>query len=166
MLIDLDDPPVEPITLAETKTFLRVDHGDDDGLIATLIASARQTLENHLNVAMIRRSMQLSSPATDELRLPRWPVTSVETVLVDGEQATDYIVNLRKRPATVCASAMGHVEIAFTAGYGTEPSDIPAPLRQALLLLVARAYEHRDDTLSTLPLMVDALTMPYRVVGL
>ncbi|GLQ19664.1 head-tail connector protein [Algimonas porphyrae] len=166
MLIDLDDPPVEPITLAETKTFLRVDHDDDDGLIATLIASARQTLENHLNVAMIRRSMQLSSPATDEFRLPRWPVTSVETVLVDGEQATDYIVNLRKRPATVCASAMDHVEIAFTAGYGTEPSDIPAPLRQALLLLVAQAYEHRDATPSTLPLMVDALTMPYRVVGL
>jgi uncharacterized phiE125 gp8 family phage protein len=36
---------VEPITLAEAKTHLRVDFADDDALITTLIAAARQQAE-------------------------------------------------------------------------------------------------------------------------
>ncbi len=36
------------------------------------------------------------------------------------------------------------IEIDFTAGYGATPSHVPAPIRQALLLLVAHWYERRD----------------------
>lgn len=166
MLIDISDPPVEPVTLAETKTFLRVDHDDEDALINTLIASARETLEAHLNVAMIARPMQFATTPADMICLPRWPVIQVETVIADGVATTDYRAELRRRPSTLCVSANDHVEIGFTAGYGSDPSDVPAPLRQAMLLLVSRAYEHRDDAPPGMPLMVDALTMPYRVVGL
>ena len=166
MLIDIGDPPVEPVSLSETKTFLRVDHDEDDALINTLIASARASLEAHLNVAMIARPMQVSTEAASEIRLPRWPVIQIDTVLSDGEPATGFTPNLRRRPSTLCVRATDFVEVAFTAGFGSTREDIPAPLRQAMLLLVARAYEYRDDTPSSMPLMVDALTMPYRVVGL
>jgi len=166
MLIDLQPPPVEPISLAEAKAFIRVDHDDEDALIATLIASARERLEAYLNIAMIARPMQVSVPAACEVRLLRWPVISVETVLSDGVEMTDYHVDLRRRPATLSVFATDHIEIAFTAGYGPDPEDVPAPLRQAMLLLVARGFEHRDGDADTMPLMVDALTMPYRVVGL
>ena len=37
----------EPITLAEAKDFLRVDHSDDDTLISALITAARQMCEEY-----------------------------------------------------------------------------------------------------------------------
>ena len=166
MLKDLQPPPLEPITLAEAKAFLRVDHDAEDELIETLIISARERLEAHLNLALIARPMQLATSASGEIALPRWPVTSVEIVIADGAPTSDFVTDLRKRPSTVTVCADDQVEIEFTAGYGSTTTDVPAPLRQALLLLVAKSYEYRGDAEPPLPLMVDALTMPYRVIGL
>jgi uncharacterized phiE125 gp8 family phage protein len=39
----------------------------------------------------------------------------------------------------------GHVEVVFTAGFGTAWSDVPADLRQAVLMLAADLYERRDE---------------------
>jgi uncharacterized phiE125 gp8 family phage protein len=45
-MLTLLDPPVDPLlTLEETKTFLRVDTGDDDTLILGLIAAATARLD-------------------------------------------------------------------------------------------------------------------------
>lgn len=171
MLSDLQPPPAEPATLEEAKTYLRIDHSDEDALIQTLIASAREQLEARLGIAMITRPMQMARSGGGNITLPRWPVSSVDAVLADGTPSPDYSANLRCRPSTVDVCASDHVEIAFTAGYGLTPDSVPTPLRQAVLLMVAYAYEHRGDGQGegrpgTVPLMVDALTMPYRVVGL
>lgn len=166
MLTDLNPPPAEPITLAEAKAFLRVDYDDEDALIQTLIASARDRLETHLNITMISRSMRWSGSSGEAVKLPRWPVISVDSVNVDGVQTDNIIADIRCRPGQVTIGAADAVEIIFTAGYGLEPGDVPAPLRQAILLLVSRGFEHRDGSPDRMPLMVDALTMPYRVVGL
>ncbi|MGJ8561088.1 MAG: head-tail connector protein [Litorimonas sp.] len=166
MLTDLNPPPAEPISLSEAKAFLRVDHDDEDALIQTLIASARERLESHLNITMVQRSMQVAVSSGETIKLPRWPVLSIDRVTIDGEPTYDFVADLRCRPARIKVDTLGAFEIIFTAGYGAVPSDVPAPLRQAMLLLVARGFEHRDGSSDTLPLMVDALTMPYRVVGL
>ena len=59
------------------------------------------------------------------------------------------------------------VAITFTAGYGA-PADVPAAIRQAMLLLVTQWYEHRQvtGTGSTLPFAVEALLAPYRRIRL
>lgn len=166
MLTDLQPPPVEPISIDEAKAFLRIDHADEDTLIATLIRSACERLEDRLNLAMIARPMRFLTTSTGEICLPRWPVVSVAAVQHDQEMIADYSLDLNSRPARLFNLPSGEINIDFTAGYGTQPSDVPAPLRQAMLLLIARGFEIRGDEPDTLPLMVDALTMPYRVVGL
>ena len=150
MLIHPNPPPAEPVTLAETKSFLRVDHDHEDALIATLIAAARDRIETLLGVAMIERDFAYAAePGT--VVLPRWPVSSV----------AGHTPKLARRP--VCVDVESEQTITFTAGYGADPSDVPAPLRQALLLLVAHGYAHRE-TDAGLPMMVQALIQPFRVV--
>ena len=41
----LTGPAVEPLSLDDARSFLRVEHGDDDPLIAALIVGARMHVE-------------------------------------------------------------------------------------------------------------------------
>ena len=66
----------------------------------------------------------------------------------------------------VTAAANG-IAISFIAGFGTAVTDVPAPVRQAMLLLTAHWFEHRDpieigqpDT--AIPKAVSDLLRPYR----
>jgi uncharacterized phiE125 gp8 family phage protein len=63
------------------------------------------------------------------------------------------------------------IEIDLTAGYGAAPEDVPGPIRQALLLLVAHWYEHRDpieigSQAAAIPADVSQLLNPFRAVRL
>ena len=65
-----------------------------------------------------------------------------------------YSVDVLSEPARLVLSAgavqlsparlLNAFEVAFTAGYGDEASDVPAPIRHALKLLVAHWFEHRE----------------------
>lgn len=62
-------------------------------------------------------------------------------------------------------AAAGGIAIDVVAGFGASPEDVPAPLRQAIRLLVARWFENRGDgSRSDAPLPPDiaALVTPYR----
>ena len=52
----LTGPAVEPVSLEEAKTFLRVEHSDDDQVIGTLIASARMHVEAQAKIALITQN--------------------------------------------------------------------------------------------------------------
>src|SRR5690242_14642320 len=55
----LTPPAVEPLSLAEAKAFLRVEHDDDDDIIAALIAGARIHVEAQTRRALITQSWRL-----------------------------------------------------------------------------------------------------------
>jgi len=49
-------PSVEPLTLPEAKSWLRVDVADDDTLITDLIKDAREFVENHTAMALLTQT--------------------------------------------------------------------------------------------------------------
>lgn len=66
------------------------------------------------------------------------------------------------------ASQPGAVTIRYTAGYGDDGASVPAPLRQAMLLIVGHLFEHRESVsevtnLAELPMGVQYLLAPYTV---
>ncbi len=55
----LTGPAVEPLSLDEAKTFLRVEHSDDDQVIGALIASARMHVEAQAKIALLTQNWRM-----------------------------------------------------------------------------------------------------------
>jgi len=182
-------PECEPVTVAEAKAHLRVDGEAEETLIASLILTSRLHVEAALGLALLTQSWRLSLdawPAARDVELPLYPLQSVDELRVRDAAGAATVIGagayvadigsraprlVRKGPLPVPGLPANGIEIDFTAGYGDDPGDVPAPIREALLLLVAHWYEHRDpievggaDT--AVPGAVSALLAPYKRVRL
>jgi len=159
-------PATEPVTLAEAKVDLRVDHTDDDALITGLIVAARAEAELLSRRALINRTLEMSLcgwPSTGKIYLPYPPVVSVTSVtyydinnVLQTMTAGDYILIADVEPGVV---ALGYnktwptaslrevspVRVRWVAGYGAEASDVPNRYQVLIRSLVAVRYESRDE---------------------
>jgi uncharacterized phiE125 gp8 family phage protein len=64
--------------------------------------------------------------------------------------------------------AANGLEINFTAGYGSSPTNVPEPIRVAILQYMTFLYEHRGDferfPAPTPPAVLDTLLRPYKIM--
>ena len=182
-------PAQEPVSLADAKAYCRVDVTDDDALLATLITAARSELERNLGRAFITQSWTYYLdrwPDGFAVPLPVAPVQSAEQMrvyalddsfavlqsssyLLDGLGSPPRLIRRGTLPWPVPLRPANGIAIDFTCGHGSQPTDVPAALRIATLLLVAHWYDHRDlaepgvAAGGGLPEMVRDLIAPYRV---
>ena len=77
----------EPVTLAEAKTYLGVTNTAEDTLITSQIAAARQIAEAFLSRDIVSKEYALTfiETRTGVLHLYNAPITSVTSVVIDGE---------------------------------------------------------------------------------
>lgn len=183
----LSGPASEPLMLAEAKAHLKVDTNDEDGLIQTLITAARLHVETLTERALITQNWRLirdAWPRGRVLQIPIGPVQAINDVRIYDDDdvvatvsAENYLVEVAGVPARLAmrggrawpkpGRALAGIEIDFTAGYGPEPQHVPASLRQAVLLLAAHWFTHREPVaLGNAPLpvpgTVDALLSAYK----
>lgn len=180
-------PALEPVTVAEAKAHLRIDGTAEDTLVASLILTSRLHVETALGLALVTQSWRLLLdrwPAEKNIELPLRPLQSIDEVRVLSASGDPTIIaagNYRADSASVPprlirtgviwpqpGQAANGVEVDFTAGYGALASDVPAPIRQALLLLVAHWYERREPIAIGSPEMavpgaISQLLEPYKV---
>ena len=162
-------PAIEPLTLQEAKSHLRVTASDDDSLILALITAVRQSLEGRfgeLQRALITQTWDwyydVDSPIPPAALIiplpPLQSVTSIKYIDVDGVlqtwDAAKYTVDatsLRGRvtpawgeswPEARCT--INAIIVRFVAGFGATAADVPAPIRHAMLLQIAHLYDNRD----------------------
>ena len=55
------------------------------------------------------------------------------------------------------------IEITFTAGMARLASDVPDAIKQAILLILGKMYELREDSVSRLPKASEYILDPYRI---
>jgi uncharacterized phiE125 gp8 family phage protein len=180
-------PAVEPVSIAEAKAWLRVDIDAEDALISTLVTSARLVLEAYTRLLFIEQSWRIlydSWPDGRQICIPLAPFLSLDGLtLYDSAgdpvavQTSDYILDPAPQGARILFKsapppperAAAGIELRVKAGFGPAPADIPAPLRQALMMLVARWFENRGDVAidaAALPDGIAPLVVPYRRVKL
>lgn len=186
----LTPPAVEPVTLTDTKAFLRVAHGDDDTAIAALIAGARSHVEAQTRRALVDQTWRLTRdawPADGRIAVLPAPLIAVTAARVVDDDGTPHAIDVQAFAADkVAAPALlsfapwslpapgrkvGGIEIDVAVGYGSAPADGPEPLRQAIRILVAHWYENRGlvavgHAVALLPQSAAALIAPYRVLSL
>lgn len=183
-------PAIEPVSIAEAKAHLRIDGNDENDLIGAMLVAARVHIEQLARRVLVEQGWRVyldQWPRKRIVTLSPAPLISVDQVTVydgDGEPVTvdpeDYEVDAVACPGRLILLSPAHsavgraangIEIDVTAGYGPSGIDVPAPLRQAIMMLAANIYEHRGPAGHDLgghvaPPGVHALIAPYRILKL
>ena len=175
----LESPAIDAV-VAEAKAYLRAEGTHEDGLIGRLAGSAVALCEAFVGQWLVVREGTEIVPAIGGWQrlqaIPVSAITAVETLAVDGSGIAlpmdDYEIDIDAAGAgwvrIGSSSETARARVKFVAGKATEWGDLPEPLRQGVLRLVAHFYSHRSDEIGTgPPAAVTALWRPWRriVVG-
>lgn len=186
-------PAASAVLLADAKAHLRVTGTAEDSLLEAYIAAAVLHVEEVSGRALVDQEWTMTLDAfpagNGPIVIPRPPLTAITSITyVDSDGATqtlsagDYLVDDASEPGAVTPAydvswpvtrtQRGAVTVVFTAGVEAPEDEsaplIPEPIRQAILLLVGHFYENREAisaaALTVVPMAVDALLAPYRMV--
>ena len=190
MLIEETPVPSGALPVAEFKAHLRfgsgfAEDGLQDAVLESFLRAAVSAIEARTGKILITREFSWSLTAWRNQMgqaLPVAPVNAiVELVLIDRFDAeavvdpSDYRLERdmqrpRLRPVGALLPTVptdGTVRIGFEAGFALTWSDLPSDLAQAVLLLAAHYYEHRNNTGlgdGCMPFGVTSLIERYRTV--
>ena len=173
-------PTVEPVSLEEAKLHLRVDSGDDNALITSLIKTARRFIESQTGKALIDQTWELRLDAAGEtIPIPKAPLLSVVSKIeVISEAGVTSEVSSSLYNSDTPQDSPGRVKlkegctwpdhrgfdsfiVTFVAGYGATATLVPDELRQGILQLVGHYYEGRQG--EELPSGIEAIIDSHRI---
>ena len=180
-------PVVEPLTVAEAKNHLRVEHNSEDDGIEALIASARSYAERVTGRQLITATWRIKLNRfpcgyLEAIEIPIAPLLTVVSVkyrdpadVLQTLATSEYVVDAPAGPYATTgrvylalnkswpaiAYRPDAVEVEFTAGYGPAAVNVPEELRQALLLLIEHWYGNRSAASE-----IDFKTVPFAAESL
>lgn len=167
-------PVTEPLSLAEAKLYLRVDGSAEDSVIMDMIVAVREAAEEYLHKSLITQSWVLTYEdyAPNRVSLPKGPVLNLTNVKTRDRAGNEATVNTTMYHLAATEDALHfestvlayEVQITYSSGYGGA-EDVPASIRQGLLLHLAALYEDRLGGMA-LPAAAVSLYKPRRQVRL
>lgn len=182
-------PVTEPVSVAEAKEQLHIDHDDEDAYVDALIVAARSYCEMVTQRSFVTRTYTAYMdcwPAA-KFTLPFPPLASVTSIKYYDDagspaatvSSSDYIVDAHSEPGRVALKSsaawptvnlreMNGVEVIYTAGYGNAGA-VPDLYKAAIKLLIGHLYENREAVTTaqgisvvTTPLGLEALLLADR----
>lgn len=174
-LVQLTPPEDEPVSLAEAKQFLRIEHTADDAVITRAIAAAREAAEQYLRLVFLPQEWKFTTgtPNHSVLRLPVGPaqgITSVAAIDDEGEEtALDedaYRLTLDGFGVIFeTLPTMERLAVTFEAALATDVAGVPALIKQGLLHHVAAMLAQREGFVP-MPISAISCYQPYRRIAL
>ena len=169
-LVRAVQPAVEPVALTDAKAHCRVDSSADDAYILSLIAAAREYVEERLDVTLITTTWEARYDAFPlwELVLPRPPMQPATVTVtyrdlggasqVVTSAASAFQVDSFATPGRIYPNYQGvwppvrgdenSIVVRWSAGYGASGASVPATIRHGILLLVGHWYANREPVTS------------------
>ena len=178
MGLRLIKPPaaVEPLSLEGLKQALRVDHTDDDVVLATYLTAAREWVERRIQrkIALETWELVIDYFPENEIMLPFGPVVSIVSIKYDdtlGFEQTispdDYeLDNTNPIPwvfsdsgwPTNTFDSFNAVRVRFVAGFEA-PQEAPHPMVAAVTLKTKEFYDGENTTAAVDNLLMNYYTM-------
>lgn len=200
-------PAVPVVTVAEARAQGVGSASDADSLVTALVAAATEHFDGRAGIlgrALVSQTWRLDTAGPDvcgrvRIDMPNVSAISSIAAVVDGSATTwsaaeyrlgsvgnFYFVEPKSGyswPST--DDVEDAIRVTFVAGYGATAADVPAPIRQAIILLAKHLYGLTERNLflardevpgvqvhqyvvseaagGVIGAAVDALTAPYRV---
>jgi len=194
-LVTVVAPTIQVVSVADVKAHARIDISDDDHQVQRKIAEATALVEDYCGLALLTQTLDWTFdefPCSEEseppyIALPRSPVSSVTSLTTTDEygnstvmSSSNYYVDTASHPGRLCLSSFAWwptyvrryagISIRFVAGW-TSATDVPAPIVEAVLHVVAWSYGFRGDDVvgglpgsaAQLPATVYEKLAPYRI---
>lgn len=179
-------PTTEPITLDELKAHLRITYIDEDDIIESYLVAARVYVENYCERSLFTQTWDYYTdrfpPGDEPFVLSRGQYASVSTFTYKDTASvqqtltsTDYQIESSRDRFRVYPAldevwpdtdlSIDNVNFRFVAGWSTVAA-IPRPLKQAIMILAANWYKHRESIVTgtivqDVPHSVEALLSDY-----
>lgn len=149
----LQGPKTEPVSRSELRDHLHLD-ASQDGLLGSLIAAARMTIEAQSGLRLIEQDWRVffDDCPTMPIVLPVPPVRRIKAVKKSGHASRvlasseyDLLAGNRLEILSLDRQANAQpIEVDLVAGFGAAESDVPADLRLAVKSLAAHWYDVDD----------------------
>lgn len=158
-------PSAEPVAIEDVQDHLSVARGQDTIQISGMLASARIEFEDLTWRKLINQTltMTLDRFPPGDIILPFAPLSTVtsiqyvdDTGVVQTWAASNYNVDSNSEPGRIERSfgniypstrvQNNAVTIIYTAGYGSEPTDVPEDIRHMLMMRVGEMYQNRETS--------------------
>ncbi|MEO0937007.1 MAG: head-tail connector protein [Pseudomonadota bacterium] len=169
MLTEETPVPSAALPLEAFKAHLRLGTGFGTGAVQDevlegFLRAAVASIEARTGKILFTRSFSWSETMWRDLDGAGFPIAPVSTITrvalvdrngtrTDVDAASYWLEQDSQRPrlrpvgtALPTIPAAGSVIVSFDAGFGADWTDLPADLRQAVLLLAAHYYEFRNET--------------------
>lgn len=165
-LVRVTQPTVEPVSLAQAKTQCRVDTEDSDAYLSSLIAVARQYVEDVCDITLLSSVWEAKYDLFPiwSINLPRPPMAPGSVTVTyrrgDGTYGTltsdagQFQVDTSVIPGRIYpnwASAWpatrgdeNSVTVRYSAGYGSDGLSLPPVVKHLCLLLVSHWFDNRS----------------------
>jgi len=171
-----------PVDLQRVYDHLRRDSdAGDEEYVQLLVRAAASYVEQRCGLALITQTIEDTHdgfPAGDPLELRIAPVQSVTHVKyldTDGAEQTwdaaNYVQDLRSIKARIgltedatypdTQGVLNAVTVRYVAGYGDTAASVPHQIQQAILLMVGRMYDNREDSVHNMPTAAQHLLEPF-----
>lgn len=157
------EPTADPVTLADTKVFMKVDGNADDANLQVLISAATAQIEAWTGRALMPRTLKAwydAPPADGPIPLLYSPVSQVSSFKTynDADTGTEvdssiYRTDLIGEPARIALKTgatwptdlrpTNALEITYTCGYASA-AVVPKAIKQAIMMLCAQLEEGKD----------------------
>lgn len=152
-----------PVSVAEVKAHLRIDTSDEDTYLAVLIAAVTDFYEKYTKRDFITKTYRMwSHELRDGIEIRKSPNVVISSVTYyDADNVSQTLsssiytlTNANDFPVFGLAVNQSFpavyqrpqaVTFNFTCGYGAASTDVPAAVRQAILIGVGALYVSRGD---------------------
>lgn len=176
---------LEPVSISDTADHLRVAQSTEHPYIAGLISAARAWVEQYTGRTLMPTTLEAQYdnwPGNRQILIPLPPVTSVTSLKYidkDGTENTvdsgDYLVDTVPAPGvlrldydaswpTATLQPGMPIRIRYVAGY-VDRYRVPAPIKQAIYLLVGDMYENRETVVVSPGMTVAKLDTAYALLA-